>query len=78
MLRPGGRIGVSDVVAEDRLTVEERAQRGDHAGCIAGALSTSEYAAGLREAGFLDVTLAFTHEVADGMHGAIIRAGKPD
>ena len=28
VLRPGGRIGISDVVAEDRLTPEERAERG--------------------------------------------------
>ena len=76
VLRPGGRIGVSDVVAEDRLTPADRAERGDHAGCIAGALSTSEYREGLSAAGFTDVTVTFTHEVADGLHGAIVRARK--
>ena len=78
VLRAGGRVGVSDVVAEDRLTAEERAERGDHAGCIAGALSVSEYEAGLRTAGFADVSITFTHEVADGLHGAIVRAQKPE
>ena len=39
VLRPGGRIGISDVVAEDHLTPEQRAERGSHVGCIAGALS---------------------------------------
>jgi arsenite methyltransferase len=77
VLRPGGRVGVSDVVAEDRLSADERAERGDHAGCIAGALSVSEYEDGLAAAGFADVTITFTHEVADGLHGAIVRARKP-
>jgi arsenite methyltransferase len=74
VLRPGGRIGISDVVAEDRLTVEERAQRGSFVGCIAGALSKGEYEAGLGAAGFEQISVEFTHEVADGMHGAIVKA----
>ena len=77
VLRPGGRIGVSDVVAEDRLTVPDRAERGSYVGCIAGALSFGEYETLLREAGFTDVSVTSTHEVGDGMHSAIIRAGKP-
>jgi SAM-dependent methyltransferase len=76
VLKPGGRIGISDVVAEDRLAPAERAERGSYVGCIAGALSTSEYADGLRAAGFDDVTVELTHEVADGMHGAIVKAVK--
>ena len=77
VLRPGGRLGVSDVVAEDRLSPAERAERGDYAGCIAGALSFSEYEAGLRGAGLVDVEVVSTHTVGDGLHGAIIRATKP-
>jgi SAM-dependent methyltransferase len=76
VLKPGGRVGVSDVVAEDRLTPEQRAERGSYVGCIAGALSKSEYEEGLRAAGFADVEVTFTHEVADGMHGAIVKAVK--
>jgi len=76
VLRPGGRVGVSDVVAEDRLTAEDRSERGSYVGCIAGALSKSEYVAGLEAAGFEDVSVEFTHEVADGMHGAIVKATK--
>ena len=76
VLRPGGRVGVSDVVAEDRLDPEQRAERGSYVGCIAGALSRSEYVAGLEAAGFEDVSVEFTHEVADGMHGAIVQARK--
>ena len=74
VLKPGGRIGISDVVAEDQLSPEERAERGSFVGCIAGALSKSEYEAGLDAAGFEQVSVEFTHEVADGMHGAIVRA----
>jgi arsenite methyltransferase len=76
VLRPGGRIGVSDVVAEDRLSPEQRAERGSYVGCIAGALSKGEYEAGLEAAGFEQVSVEFTHEVADGMHGAIVKAVK--
>jgi SAM-dependent methyltransferase len=77
VLKPGGRVGVSDVVAENRLSPDERAQRGSYVGCIAGALSKSEYIAGLEAAGFEDVSVEFTHRVADGMHGAIVKARKP-
>jgi hypothetical protein len=75
-LKPGGRIGVSDVVAEDRLTSEQRAERGSYVGCIAGALSKGEYEAGLEAAGFEQISVEFTHQVADGMHGAIVKAVK--
>jgi arsenite methyltransferase len=78
VLKPGGRIGISDVVAEDRLRPEERAERGSYVGCIAGALSKSEYVAGLEAAGFEALSLEFTHEVVDGLHGAIIKARKTD
>jgi arsenite methyltransferase len=77
VLRPGGRIGISDVVAEDRLTPEKRAARGSYVGCIAGALSKSEYEAGLAAAGFENVSVEFTHEVDEGMHGAIVKGRKP-
>jgi arsenite methyltransferase len=74
VLKPGGRLGISDVVAEDRVSPAERAERGSHVGCIAGALSKGEYVSGLEAAGFEDVSVEFTHEVADGMHGAIVKA----
>jgi ubiquinone/menaquinone biosynthesis C-methylase UbiE len=77
VLRPGGRLGISDVVAADELTPEQRAERGDFAGCIAGAMSFAEYDAELRRAGFDDIQVDPTHEVADGMFGAIVRARRP-
>jgi arsenite methyltransferase len=77
VLKPGGRLGISDIVAEDGLSAADRAQRGSFAACVAGALSESEYRAGLEDAGLANVELRFTHRVADGMHAAIVRATKP-
>jgi arsenite methyltransferase len=77
VLRPGGRVGVSDIVADDRLTAAERAERGSYAGCIAGALSFAEYEAGLQAAGLAGIEITPTHWVADGMASAIIKAVKP-
>jgi arsenite methyltransferase len=77
VLRPGGRMGVSDVVADDELTPAERASRGSFAGCIAGALSFAEYRAGLDAAGLVDIQINSTSNAGDGLHGAIIRATKP-
>ena len=77
VLRPGGRIGVSDIVADDALAAAERAERGSFAGCIAGALSFAEYRAGLEAVGLSAIEIAPTHGVADGLHSAIVRATKP-
>jgi arsenite methyltransferase len=77
VLRPGGRIGITDVVADDHLSPEARAERGAWVGCIAGALSRSEYEAGLAAAGFEQVSVTFTHPVGDGLHSAIIKATRP-
>jgi SAM-dependent methyltransferase len=77
VLAPGGRVGISDVVAEDHLTPADRAERGSLVGCIAGALSRAEYLDGLGAAGFADIEVRFTHEVAPGMHGAVVQAVKP-
>lgn len=77
VLRPQGRVAVADIVAADGLSFDERAERGTYVGCIAGALSFSEYEQGLIKAGFDNVEVAFTHEVLEGMSSAIVRATKP-
>jgi len=77
VLVPGGRIGITDVVAEDHLSPADRAAAGSYAGCIAGALSRREYLDGLTAAGFADASVTFTTEAAPGLHSAIIRAVKP-
>jgi arsenite methyltransferase len=77
VLVPGGRIGISDVVAEDQLTRADRAAAGSYVGCIAGALSRAEYLAGLAAVGFTGASVTFTTQAAPGLHSAIIRAVKP-
>jgi arsenite methyltransferase len=77
VLRPGGRVGVSDVVADDSLSPADRAERGSFAGCIAGALSFDEYRIGLAAVGLTEIEVVPTHAVADGLYAAIVRATKP-
>jgi SAM-dependent methyltransferase len=77
VLRPGGRIGITDIVAEDALTPEQRAERGSYAGCIAGALSFTEFRQGLEAVGLRDISITPTHTVTDGMLSAIVQAVKP-
>ena len=77
VVAPGGRVSISDIVAEDRLSPAERGERGSYCGCIAGALSKEEYETLLRDAGFEDVSVELGRSVADGMHTADIQAVKP-
>ena len=77
VLVPGGRIGISDIVAEDHVSPADRAAAGSYVGCIAGALPRTEYLDGLTAAGFAGASVTFTTEAAPGLHSAIIRAVKP-
>ena len=78
VLRPGGRFGVSDILADDELTETERLERGRPVGCLAGVLSFTEYRDGLARAGFTGITITPTHEVTAGLQSAIVQAAKPD
>ena len=77
VLRPEGRVAVSDIVSSNELTPSERAERGSYVGCIAGALSFDEYENHLRDAGFQSIAVEPTHEVAPEMFSAVVRATKP-
>jgi SAM-dependent methyltransferase len=77
VLVPGGRLGITDIVAEDRLSPAERAALGDHASCVAGALSRTEYLDGLAAAGFVDAQVRILDDDATGMHSAVVSAVKP-
>jgi len=77
VLRPGGRLGISDILAEDHLTPAQQRERGAEVGCIAGAPSFTEYRDGLVRAGFTGISITPTHQVGDGVHSAIIRAIRP-
>ena len=76
VLSPGGRVGITDIVVDDSLSPEQRAERGSYVDCIAGALSFSEFEAGLRSVGLIDVSVTPTHSVGDGMFSAIVKATK--
>jgi SAM-dependent methyltransferase len=76
VLKPGGRIGITDIVSDDSLTPDQRAERGSYVGCIAGALSFTEFEDGLRAVGLRDISVTPTHSVADGMFSAIVKATK--
>jgi ubiquinone/menaquinone biosynthesis C-methylase UbiE len=77
VLRPGGRLGITDILADDHLTPAQRLERGGQAGCIAGVPSFAEYREGLTRAGFTGITITATRQVGDGVHAAIIRAFRP-
>jgi ubiquinone/menaquinone biosynthesis C-methylase UbiE len=77
ILRAHGRIGISDVIAEDGTTPEQRAHSEQRVGCIAGALTIGEYRGLLQAAGFVGISITATVAHGDGIHSAIIQATKP-
>jgi SAM-dependent methyltransferase len=77
VLVPGGRVAISDVVADDAVPVAERIRIGQEVGCVAGALSRAEYLRELAAAGFADGQVEFTHQIVPGMNGAVVKAVKP-
>lgn len=77
VLRPGGRFGVSDIVAEAGLDPGRRAAVEKDAGCPAGTLTVEEYRRHLLAAGFTTATVTANHQAAPGLHSAIVQAAKP-
>ncbi|GAA4554191.1 methyltransferase domain-containing protein [Amycolatopsis samaneae] len=77
VLRPGGRLGVTDIIAEDTLTDTERAHRADKVECLAGALTATDYRTLLHTAGLVGIDIQVTHAVGDKLHSALIRATTP-
>jgi len=60
VLRPGGRLAVSDLVLKKPLPAEIAADVMAYVGCIAGAISVDAYRRGLLEAGFAEVDVVDT------------------
>src|SRR5439155_805121 len=77
VLRPGGRLAVSDVIADPDMDDATRADIRQWTGCIAGALTRSEFEQALRDAGLEDIEIRETHRVHEHAASAIIRARKP-
>jgi SAM-dependent methyltransferase len=78
VLRPGGRLAVSDVIADPGMDEQTRADMAQWTGCIAGALTEAEFRAGLAGAGFSEIEIRRTHRVHEFASAAIIRARKPE
>jgi arsenite methyltransferase len=77
VLKPGGTLAVSDVIADPDMDAATRADMAAYTGCIAGALTRAEYSAHLAAAGLTDVTITETHRVHEHAGSAIIRARLP-
>ena len=75
VLRPGGRLAVSDVIADPGMDPRTRADMAAWTGCIAGALTEAAYRAALADAGFEHVEIVETHRVHPHAAAAVIRAG---
>jgi SAM-dependent methyltransferase len=77
VLRPGGRFAVSDVIADPDMDEQTRAEMAAWTGCIAGALTETEFRTTLAGAGLEEVEIRETHRVHEHASAAIIRARKP-
>jgi arsenite methyltransferase len=77
VLRPGGRIAVSDVIADPDMDDATRADIAQWTGCIAGALTEQEFRAALEAAGLEQIEIRETHRVHEHAGSAVIRARKP-
>jgi ubiquinone/menaquinone biosynthesis C-methylase UbiE len=77
VLKPGGRFAVSDVVADDDMNEQTRADMQAYTGCIAGALTRAGFAEALQAAGLTDISITETHRVHPAAISAIVRAIKP-
>jgi arsenite methyltransferase len=77
VLRPGGRLAVSDVIADDNMDAATRSDMEQWTGCVAGALTRGQFEAALADAGLVDLEIRGTHRVHEHASSAIIRARKP-
>ena len=77
VLRPGGRLGISDVTADEGLDAGQLAEAEQRVGCTSGALTQPEYRDLLTAAGFADISISRTNAAGGGLHSAIIQAARP-
>jgi ubiquinone/menaquinone biosynthesis C-methylase UbiE len=78
VLKPGGRLGISDIVADEDMDEATRADIAAYTGCLAGALTEREFRAALTTAGLTHIEIRETHRVHDQAIAAIVRARKPE
>jgi SAM-dependent methyltransferase len=77
VLRPGGRLGISDVITEPGLDPQQQAEAEAAVGCTSGTLTQAEYEQLLAAAGFTAIRITVTQDAGSGLHSAIVEAAKP-
>jgi len=77
VLRPGGRLGVSDVTADEGVDPGQLAKAEQRSGCVSGTLTQPQYRDLLLAAGFAGISITSTHDAGAGLRSAIIQAAKP-
>ena len=77
VLRPGGRLGISDVISDDGLDPAQRAEAEQRTGCTTGTLTAAEYRTLLLASGFTSIHITATHDAEPGLRSAIIQATRP-
>ncbi|GAA4806486.1 hypothetical protein GCM10023200_50130 [Actinomycetospora chlora] len=76
VLRPGGRLGVADLVADDDADPASVADAAASVGAITGVLTATAYRRHLEDAGLGGVTITGDHEMAPGVLSAIVQASR--
>jgi L-amino acid N-acyltransferase YncA/2-polyprenyl-3-methyl-5-hydroxy-6-metoxy-1,4-benzoquinol methylase len=77
VLRPGGRLGVSDVIAAVDADPALRAEAERLTGCASGTVTAAQYRDQLLAAGFTQVRITPAADAAGGLSSAVIRAVRP-
>jgi len=77
VLRPGGRLGVSDVIADEDADPGERAAAEQRTGCVAGTVTAAGYRRQLLAAGFTKIAITPTGAAGGGLRSATIAAVRP-
>jgi ubiquinone/menaquinone biosynthesis C-methylase UbiE len=77
VLRPGGRLGITDVTADDGVSPGQLAEAEQRVGCTSGTLTRPQYRQLLQAAGFTAISITTTHDAGAGLHSAMIQAAKP-
>jgi SAM-dependent methyltransferase len=77
VLRPGGRLGISDVIADEGLDPAQRIEAEQRTGCATGTLTAAEYRTLLLASGFTSTYITATQEAEPGLRSASIQATRP-